>query len=154
VQWSERQIKYQLWSGLPKGLRPDGMKTTAQFASAIKVSPETLYVWENTLGWWDEVYQRAKSIIGRALSDVMSALVIKAKAGNVPAAKLCLSMLDLHNDKLTVEQDLLADQLIIVLNTTVDSKPAELPAPITIDMPSKRVDQDASSMLQITTQEG
>lgn len=154
VEWSEKQQKYQLWSALPKELLPDGMTTTNQFAAAINVSPETLYVWENTLGWWEEVYQNVKSIIGRALPRVVTAIVNKAQTGNVPAAKLCLSMLNLHNDKLTVENDLLADQLIIVLNTTVSPNLTGLPAPITIDMPSKVVDQEASSMLQIETQEG
>ena len=135
MNWSEKQRRYQLWSAMPRSLRPDDIKTVKEFAKAIAVSPETLGIWECTVGWWDEIYLNVKAIVGRSLNDICSAMVFKAKLGNVPAAKLCLSMLNLHNDQAEANRDLLADQLVIILNANVSASKPGLPAPLVIDMP-------------------
>ncbi|GAG41917.1 unnamed protein product, partial [marine sediment metagenome] len=68
----------------------------------------------------------------------------------------------------TVEQDLLADQLIVVVTAPAGSANPGLPAPITIDMPpqekvvreqssiiqKEKAAREESPIMQIETQEG
>lgn len=110
------QEKYQLWLGTPRAVRPKAYRTEELFAEAFDVPVRTLRMWEGLPGWWDGVFSAARSVVGHELVDILLAMVKRAKAGSVPAAKLCLQTLDVHADKLRVEGEILGEQLVLILH--------------------------------------
>lgn len=109
------KAKYRTFLSVPSSVRPEEMKTTRQFADHFRIQASLLRQWELEPNFWNDVFSEAQSVLGRALADVMEALVARAKGGNVNAIKLALEVLGVHHDKLEVQQTKVNDQIIMVL---------------------------------------
>ncbi len=109
------KARYRTFLSVPMRYRPDNLRTIEEFASFYNIKPALLQQWESEPGFWDEVFNGARAVAGRALADVIDALVMRAKGGNVNAIKLALEMLGVHHDKLEVQHTKQQDQIIMVL---------------------------------------
>jgi hypothetical protein len=109
------KAKYRTFLSVPASVRPDEMKTIKQFAAHFRIQASLLRQWEQEPNFWNDVFGEAQSVLGRALADVMEALVRRAKNGNVNAIKLALEVLGVHHDKLEVQQTKANDQIIMIL---------------------------------------
>jgi hypothetical protein len=114
------KAKYRTFLSVPMKIRPAGLQTVKQFADHFKIQASLLRQWEAEPDFWDNVFGEARSVLGRAMADVMDALVTRAKAGNVNAIKLSLEVLGVHHDKLEVQQTRANDQIIMVLPAGMD----------------------------------
>ena len=114
--WTIQQQKYMLWLAAPKYARPKALRSRRALAERLGVSTATLRRWETELGWWDEVFQQARGIIGRRLASILAAMATEAEKGSVSAAKLCLEVLGVHHMKIQHEVDMRGDQLVIILH--------------------------------------
>ena len=115
MPWTPVQQKIQQWMAMPKELRPAHIKTKAALARLLKITPGTIYRWQNIIGWWDEVFKHARAQIGEDLSAILQAMVREAKNGDVRAAKLCLEALGVHADRLILEGTIRHDNLVVIL---------------------------------------
>jgi hypothetical protein len=109
------KAKYRTFLSVPMSVRPSAMQTVKQFANHFNIQPSLLRQWEAEPAFWDEVFSESRSVLGRAMADIMEALVARAKGGNVNAIKLSLEVLGVHHDKLEVQQTRANDQIIMVL---------------------------------------
>lgn len=109
------KAKYRTFLSVPMKARPSEMQTIKQFASHFNIQASLLRQWEAEPSFWNDVFGEAQSVLGRALADIMDALAVRAKAGNVNAIKLALEVLGVHHDKLEVQQTKANDQIIMVL---------------------------------------
>ncbi len=110
------QQKIQQWMAMPKELRPAHIKTKAALARLLKITPGTIYRWQNIIGWWDEVYKYARLQIGEDLGAILQAMVREAVGGDMRAAKLCLEALGVHADRLILQGTITHDNLVIILD--------------------------------------
>jgi len=106
--------KYRTWLGTPERLRPAGLRTKKQFAEKLDVELNTLITWEMQPRFWDDVFARARSIIGGEMTIIMEALLERAASGSVQAIKLCLDLLGVHSDNLEIKHTYDDDQLVLV----------------------------------------
>ena len=113
--WSEQQRKYIDWLGMLEKLRPIGCRTKAQFSKIMGVTEDTLAQWELEPGFWSEVYVLARAVIGQNLTEVLTALYHKAKSGNIPAITLCLEVLNVHYDKIEIENTGMQEQIVVLM---------------------------------------
>lgn len=109
------KAKYRSFLAVPMRLRPKEVQTVDEFAEFYRIKPSLLRQWEMEPNFWDEVGNEAKAVVGRALSDVLDALVLRAKDGSVQAIKLALEFLGVHHDKMEVQHTRDQDQVILVL---------------------------------------
>jgi hypothetical protein len=110
-----KQQQYQAWLALPPKMRPQGIVTRREFAAHAAVDEATLLEWEHTHGWWNDVFEQARNIVGRALPEVMESMVGRAVAGNVQAMKLCMETLGVRVEELSVKHTYDDDQLMVIV---------------------------------------
>lgn len=115
-KWSDMQVAYQIFLSIPEGMRPENLCTTEQIAAKLGVTTDTLALWELAPGFWDSVYERGRSVIGRSLADIMATLRDRAMQGSVQAAKVCLTLMGIQVDKLAIEHSMEQDQLMLILD--------------------------------------
>ena len=135
---TERQKAYQLWLGIPESQRPSDLRTHAQIAERLNVSLKTLNEWEAQPGFWEVPFGHARAILGQRLPPILSALAKKAESGNIPAIKLSLEVLGVHQDHVTQTVDIVQRQPLIVLTSTMDELRAatatgDRPTPLTLE---------------------
>lgn len=115
-RWTEQQKNYQMWLGIPQDMRPDGLVSVDDFAREARLSADVLSLWETLPGFWDSVYERGRSVIGRSMADIMATMRDKATGGSVQAAKLCLALMGISTEKLDVRHSMDSDQLMLILD--------------------------------------
>lgn len=109
------KAKYQTFLAVPKKYRPDGLKTTRDFAEKFGVPASTLVQWEQQPGFLTDVFVQARAIIARDMAEIIDALVERAKAGSVSAIKLALEVGGVHHDTVEVQHTKSQDKIILVL---------------------------------------
>ena len=116
MDWTMQQQQYQEWLALPSTLRPVSLKSKEQVAKQLETDKDTLVRWEFEPNFWDEVFSRARAIIGHELGSILMAMVTEAKSGSVQAAKLCLEALGVHSDSLSLKHEFQDEQLMLLLH--------------------------------------
>lgn len=123
--WTARQRQYILWRALEPSQRPENLPDERAIAHYLGVSIAQLHEWHALPGFWDEVYQATRAIIGAELPAILRAIVASAKRGHVGAQKLALQVLGVYRDvsehKVTTEKD----QLVIVMPQRPDAPPTQ-----------------------------
>jgi len=107
--------KYRTFLAVPSEYRPDGLKTTRDFATHFNVPTATLVQWEREPDFLTDVFVQSRAIIARDMADIIQALVNRAKTGSVQAIKLALEVGGVHHDTVEVQHTKSQDQIILVL---------------------------------------
>lgn len=90
------------WVALPKVLREP--RTCREFAKKVGVSQDTLTDWKKIWGFWREVEVEQSTYFREQSSDVLQALVNRAKVGRAAEVKLYLQYFMGFSEKLGVEE--------------------------------------------------
>ena len=109
------KAKYQTFLSVPKKYRPDGLKTTRDFAEHFGIPAGMLMQWEQQPGFITDVFTQSRAIIARNMAEIIEALVDRAKTGSVSAIKLALEVGGVHHDTVEVQHTKSQDQIILVL---------------------------------------
>jgi hypothetical protein len=109
------KAKYLTFLSVPKKYRPDGLKTTRDFADHFGIPAGMLMQWEQQPGFITDVFMQSRAIIARNMAEIIEALVDRAKTGSVAAIKLALEVGGVHHDTVEVQHTKSQDQIILVL---------------------------------------
>ncbi len=135
--WSINQRKYQFWLAVPPKDRPSSLRSRGQVAKALRVSEDTLALWESLPGWWNSVHEHALSVLGQDLSEILAALSERAKEGNISAIKLSLQALGVFTEKTEAQVSHHHDQLMVVVSAASADTPGSLPNTDQSDQPKQ-----------------
>jgi len=113
--WSEKERAYITWLSIPEEFRPKDLRTKREITESLGVDQDTIWAWEHKVGFWDEVFAGARSVLGREMPAMLEAMLERAKGGSVQAAKLCFQLLGVHADKLEMNVTKQDDRIILVL---------------------------------------
>lgn len=91
----------------------DGVKWSKEdYAEKIGVNPSTLWRWEQTDGFWNEVSLRVPQYIHRWIPKMTNAMVGRALKGDVQAYKLLLAQAQRLPDQAVASTSAFADLIL------------------------------------------
>lgn len=126
TKWSAQQRKFMEWVATPEDLREH--RNLTAFAASIGVDRVTTWKWRRLPGFNAEIQEQAKTHLGSALPEVLTALKNLAMLGNFNHIKLYLEMLGMYNPKATIDINIVhqeAERIAAETGQEVDALLAE-----------------------------